>query len=116
MIAPDELLANNFFFPRFGSYLSFELHMTVCHWRALWTLVFGLGASSCAASAERMPPAPEFSVRTLYDGHAIAFSFCGFREFCGLERFLEFLDLNIFNIKSERPLRDRVFGGDFDPS
>lgn len=116
MISQNEVLANSFYLPGFGSYLSFELHLTTCDWHSFWTLIFDLGHSLCHVHSDRHQLEPEFFVRTLYDGHPIKFEFCGFREFCGLARFLEFLDLNIYNIKSEPNLHDLVFGQGHDLS
>lgn len=116
MISSNEVLANNFYLPRFGSFLSFELHMNTCDWRSRWTLSFNLGHTTCLVEPRKDHLEPEFFVRTLYDGYPIKFKFCEFREFCDLARFFEFLDMNIFNIKSETKLQDLVFGQGHDLS
>ena len=97
MFPENKLLSNNFYFPRFGSYMSFELHVLVCDWKSLWTLIFNLSTNQSKLSSISGPTEPEFFVRTLYDGFPIKYKFCGFQEFCPLSRFLEFLELNIYN-------------------
>lgn len=67
---------------------------------------FGLKASTSSVADQHFFSEPEFFVRTLYDGFPLKFKFCRFKEFCELSRFMEFLDLNMYNSLSDEILKN----------
>ena len=101
MIPEVNMLSQNFYFPKFGSYFSFELHLETCDPVVYRKWKFNIRYTQCKrpekdSNTEKQNDDLNFYVRSVFDDNTVLFNFCKNQEFCTIERFLEFLETNSY--------------------